>query len=36
MNNKEKNLKNWKYYLNELKITTNARWLSNLSDKPNN
>lgn len=27
-------LKNWKYYLNDLKITTNARWLSSTNEKP--
>ena len=31
---KNLDLKNWKYYLNDLKITTNSRWLSNLNDKP--
>lgn len=27
-------LKNWKYYLYEDKITTNSRWLSTFNDKP--
>lgn len=27
-------LKNWRYYLDELQVTTNSRWLSNLNDKP--
>lgn len=30
----EIDLKNWKYFLEEDKITTNSRWLSTTSDKP--
>lgn len=28
------NLENWRYFLNEDKITTNSRWLSSFNDKP--
>ncbi|RTJ78365.1 DNA methyltransferase [Campylobacter jejuni] len=27
-------LENWRYYLEEMKITTNSRWISTLSEKP--
>jgi len=33
-NKKEIDLKDWKYYLEGLKITTNSRWLTSTSDKP--
>ncbi|EEU7470859.1 hypothetical protein HEJ31_001823 [Campylobacter jejuni] len=28
------NTANWKYYLDDMKITTNSRWLSNTNEKP--